>query len=131
RRTPLKSADTSSRFPNPTVTNPASSSTPEQNIQPASPRPARPSRNSAGKIRAELNLEKWPGVWQPSKSKNEKMLRVLERKITNPDGSAVISRVEIGYTHLGTLTTEERKMYGALIEVWEESGKPSDRPVFF
>jgi len=95
----------------------------------------RPARNStpltAGKIRAELNLEKWPGLWQPSKSKNEKTLRVLERELTNPDGSKVVSRVEVGYTHLGTLTTEERKMYGALIEVWEESGKPSDRPVFF
>ena len=86
---------------------------------------------TAGKIRAELNLEKWPGVWQPSKSKNEKTLRALERQVTNPDGSKVISRVEIGYTHLGTLTTEERKMYGALIEIWEESGKPADRPVFF
>jgi hypothetical protein len=86
---------------------------------------------ATGKIRAELNMEKWPGVWQPSKSKNEKTLRVLQREINNPDGSSVVSRVEVGYTHLGTLTTEERKMYGALIEVWEQSGKPSDRPVFF
>ncbi|HLK63277.1 MAG TPA: hypothetical protein VKU19_07545 [Bryobacteraceae bacterium] len=85
----------------------------------------------AGKIRADLNLEKWPGIWQPSRSKNEKTLRILEREITEADASRVVSRVEIGYTHLGTLTTEERKMYGALIEVWEESGKPSDRPVFF
>jgi len=95
------------------------------------PRVVRSRPSTAGKIRAELNLEKWPGLWQPAKSKNEKMLRVLEREITNADGSKVVSRVEIGYTHLGTLTTEERKMYGALIEVWEESGKPGDRPVFF
>lgn len=95
------------------------------------PRPRRLGAPEAGKIRAELNLEKWPGVWQPSKSKNEKTLRTLERQVTDPDGSKVISRVEIGYTHLGTLTTEERKMYGALIEIWEESGKPADRPVFF
>src|SRR5580658_9196013 len=84
-------------------------------------RPRRLVASTAGKIRAELNLEKWPGVWQPSKSKNEKTLRALERQITNPDGSKVISRVEVGYTQLGTLTTEERKMYGALIEIWEES----------
>src|SRR4051812_8084331 len=83
-------------------------------------KPVRSARASAGKIRAELNLEKWPGVWQPAKSKNEKVLRVLQREITNADGSTVVSRVEIGYTHLGTLTTEERKMYGALIAVWEE-----------
>ena len=94
-------------------------------------RPRRFAAPVAGKIRAELNLEKWPGVWQPSKSKNEKTLRALERQVTNLDGSKVISRVEIGYTHLGTLTTEERKMYGALIEIWEESGKPAVRPVFF
>jgi hypothetical protein len=94
-------------------------------------RPRRFVAPTAGKIRAELNLEKWPGVWQPSKSKNERTLRALERQATNPDGSKVVSRVEVGYTHLGTLTTEERKMYGALIEIWEESGKPADRPVFF
>ncbi len=94
-------------------------------------RTARQSPAVAGKIRAELNLEKWPGVWQPSKSKNEDALRVLEREVQSDDGSKMVSRVEIGYTHLGTLTTEERKMYGALIEIWEDNGKPADRPVFF
>src|SRR5438552_1114123 len=105
-----------------------------ENIPAATAKPVRKTATAkaATKIRAELNLEKWPGLWQPSKSKNEKMLRVLEREIANSDGSAVISsRVEIGYTHLGTLTTEERKMYGALIKVWEDGGKPADRPVFF
>ena len=29
--------------------------------------------------------------------------------------AAVVSRVEVGYTHLGTLTTEDQKMYYALI----------------
>jgi hypothetical protein len=46
-------------------------------------RPRRFAAPAAGKIRAELNLEKWPGVWQPSKSKNEKTLRALERQVTS------------------------------------------------
>ncbi len=104
--------------------------TPVASSEPVVAKQQRPTL-STGKIRAELNLEKWPGVWQPAKSKKEKTLRVLQREVSNPDGSSVVSRVEVGYTHLGTLTTEERKMYGALIEVWEQSGKPADRPVFF
>jgi len=96
------------------------------------PRPSRTSRPAAatGKIRAELNLEKWPAIWQPSKSKNEKSLRVFEREITNPDGSKVVSRVEVGYTHLGTLTTEDQRMFYALIKQWEDSTKPQTQ-VFF
>src|SRR5204863_4846614 len=38
---------------------------------------------------------------------------------------------EIGFTHLGTITTEDQKMFYALIRHWEENGKPADRPVFF
>jgi hypothetical protein len=85
----------------------------------------------ARKVRAELNLEKWPAIWQPAKSKSEKALRVFERQVTSGDGSSVVSRVEVGYTHLGTLTTEDQRMYYALTHLWEESGKPPDRPVFF
>jgi hypothetical protein len=85
----------------------------------------------ARKVRAELNLEKWPAIWQPSKSKNERALRVFERQVGSADGSTVVSRVEVGYTHLGTLTTEDQRMYYTLIHLWEESGKPADRPVFF
>ena len=83
-----------------------------------------------GKIRAELNLEKWPAIWQPAKSKSEKTLRVFEREITNSDGSKIVSRVEIGYTHLGTLTTEDQRMFYALIKQWEDSTKPETQ-VFF
>ena len=82
------------------------------------------------KIRSELNIEKWPAIWQPAKSKNKPALRVMEREITAPDGSRLVSRVEIGYTQLGTLTTEEQKMLYVLIRLWEESGKP-DTQVFF
>jgi hypothetical protein len=83
----------------------------------------------AEKIRSELNIEKWPAIWQPAKSKNKPSLRVMEREVTL-DGNRIISRVEVGYTHLGTLTTEEQKMLYVLIHLWEHSGKP-DTQVFF
>lgn len=82
------------------------------------------------KIRSELNIEKWPAIWQPAKSKNKPALRVMEREGTALDGSRVVSRVEVGYTQLGTLSTEEQKMLYVLIKLWEESGKP-DTQVFF
>jgi hypothetical protein len=82
------------------------------------------------KIRSELNVEKWPAIWQPAKSKNKPALRVMEREVTAADGSRVVSRVEVGYTQLGTLTTEEQKTLYVLIKLWEDSGKP-DAQVFF
>jgi len=82
------------------------------------------------KIRSELNIEKWPAIWQPAKSKNKPALRVMEREGTALDGGRVVSRVEVGYTQLGTLSTEEQKMLYVLIKLWEENGKP-DTQVFF
>jgi len=35
----------------------------------------------------------------------------MEREVTAADGSRVVSRVEVGYTQLGTLTTEEQKNF--------------------
>jgi hypothetical protein len=81
------------------------------------------------KIRSELNIEKWPAIWQPAKSKNKPALRTMEREITK-DGNRIVSRVEVGYTQLGTLSTEEQKMLYVLIKLWEEGGKP-DTQVFF
>jgi hypothetical protein len=82
------------------------------------------------KIRSELNIEKWPAIWQPAKSKNKPTLRIMERESMTADGDRMVSRVEIGYTHLGTLTTEEQKMLYVLIKLWEDNGKP-DQQVFF
>src|ERR1700694_3708098 len=82
------------------------------------------------KIRSELNIEKWPAIWQPSKSKNKPALRVMEREVSAADGNRVISRVEVGFTQLGTLSTEEQKMLYVLIKLWEDSGKPETQ-VFF
>src|SRR5207247_7231596 len=82
------------------------------------------------KIRSELNIEKWPAIWQPSKSKNKPSLRTMQRELTGDDGSRIVSRIEVGYTQLGTLTTEEQKLLYVLIKLWEDSGKP-DAQVFF
>src|SRR5882672_2273894 len=83
------------------------------------------------KIRVELNVEKWPALWRPASSKNAPTLRTLERELKFSDGNRGTSKLEIGFTHLGTLTTEDQKMFYALIRHWEETGKPSDRPVYF
>jgi hypothetical protein len=83
----------------------------------------------ADKIRSELNIEKWPAIWQPSKSKNRPALRAMEREVT-VDDTRIKSRVEVGYTQLGTLSTEEQKLLYVLIKLWEDDDKP-DTQVFF
>jgi hypothetical protein len=82
------------------------------------------------KIRSELNIEKWPAIWQPAKSKNKPALRSMEREVSGEDGSRMVSRVEVGYTQLGTLTTEEQKLLYVLIQLWEAADKPNVQ-VFF
>jgi hypothetical protein len=82
------------------------------------------------KIRVELNVEKWPAIWQPAKSRNKPQLRIFERELNLEDGNRVTARLEVSFNHLGTLTTEERKMYCALIKVWEDEDKPTAQ-VFF
>lgn len=94
-----------------------------------STKPAVRSR-TGDKIRSELNIEKWPAIWQPSKSKNKPALRTMQREINAGDGTRITSRVEVGYTQLGTLTTEEQKLLYVLIKIWEECGKPEVQ-VFF
>jgi hypothetical protein len=100
----------------------------EKAIAPTSGKPSVRAR-LVEKIRSELNIEKWPAIWQPAKSKNKPALRTMEREITK-DGNRIVSRVEVGYTQLGTLSTEEQKMLYVLIKLWEEGGKP-DTQVFF
>lgn len=83
------------------------------------------------KIRVELNIEKWPGIWQPAKGHTKLATRTLERQVTSPSGDRVSSKLIIGFTDLGTLTTEDQRMFYALIRQWENSGKPLGRPVYF
>jgi hypothetical protein len=83
------------------------------------------------KIRVELNIEKWPGIWQPSKGHTRLAARTLERQVELQSGGRVSSKLIVGFTDLGTLTTEDQRMFYALIRQWENSGKPIGRPVYF
>ncbi|MBD3326923.1 hypothetical protein GF339_20225, partial [candidate division KSB3 bacterium] len=76
------------------------------------------------KTHPELNLEKW-SIWRPSKSPNKELrVQILERTATLQDGSKLNSKVEVGFTNKGVLTTEDRKTYYALIKIWEDKGRP-------
>ena len=74
--------------------------------------------------------EKWPTIWQSAKSKNKRTVWVMQREVTTDDGNRMISRVDVGYTQFGTLTTEEQKLLYVLIKLWEDARKP-DVQVFF
>ena len=58
-------------------------------------------------------------------------LRTLERHVDLRGGERATSKLLIGFTELGTLTTEDQKMFYALIHQWENAGKPTGRPVYF
>ena len=55
----------------------------------------------------------------------------MEREVTGEDGSRMVSRVEVGYTQLGTLTTEEQKMLYVLIQALGGPRRSRDVQVFF
>jgi hypothetical protein len=92
--------------------------------------PAGEGESQPEKIRVELNIEKWPGIWQPAKGHTKLVARTLERHVASRDGQAT-SKLIVGFTDLGTLTTEDQKMFYALIHQWEKAGKPVGRPVYF
>lgn len=77
-------------------------------------------------IRPELNLERWPSIWQPSNSRAKPRVRVLKREVTLPDKSKVSAKVEVDYTSRGMLTTEDQKVYHALVYLWEQSERPAE-----
>lgn len=79
-------------------------------------------------IRAELNLDQWIGIWQPAKlkgsSKNPKTI-ILEETEIREDGSKAVAQVEVNATvKYGNLTTEDQKVWYALIFLWEIKGRP-------
>jgi hypothetical protein len=91
---------------------------------------ARPER-----IRAELNIEKWPAIWNPTHSKTRSrqnpQTRTLERESQGPDGTRTVSKVVINpIAHLGDLTTDDQRTLYALIKHWEERGKPPHETPF-
>ena len=90
-----------------------------------------PNKPKSEKIRVELNIEKWPGIWQPAKGHTRMALRTLERQVEIKNEGRAVSKLLIGFTELGTLTTEDQKMFYALIRQWEDAGKPVGKPVYF
>lgn len=88
-------------------------------------------RQEPEKVRVELNIEKWPAMWQPAKAHTRNVLRSFEREIKLQDGTKQKAKLLVGFTELGTLTTEDQRMFYALIKRWEDSGKPSGKPVYF
>lgn len=81
-------------------------------------------------IRPELNIEKWP-IWLPMQSlKKEKSKRASEvREIVvekiGGNNTKEVSIVEISANNkYGSLTTEDEKVWYALIKLWEDAGKP-------
>lgn len=87
------------------------------------------------KIRTELNIEKWPAIWNPAHSKSHSKLnvkpRTLERESTATDGTKTASKVTINpIAHLGDLTTEDQRTLYALIKHWEDKGKPPHETAF-
>ena len=83
-------------------------------------------------IRAELNIEKWVGMWRPAHDPTTAIpkVRILEREYPKKDGTLHKAKVEIGFSHLGELTTEDQKTYYALVKQWENAER-TPRQVFF
>src|ERR1039458_799804 len=81
-------------------------------------------------IRTELNIEKWAGLWRPAHDSTTAKVRTLEQEYQAKDGTRHKAKVEIGFSHLGELTTEDQKTYYGLVKQWEISGH-SPRQVFF
>jgi hypothetical protein len=87
------------------------------------------------KIRAELNIEKWPAIWNPTHSKihskSHVQTRTLERETNAANGTKTISKVTINpIAHLGDLTTDDQRTLYALIKHWEDRGKPPHETPF-
>lgn len=79
-------------------------------------------------IRPELNIEKWP-IFVPSKSKTKTLMvtKVYQQEIPLSDGRKQIGTVKKVPTAYGDLTTEDLVVYYALIMIWDEEGRSTDR----
>jgi hypothetical protein len=87
-----------------------------------SPKPPPQEDRKPEKIRPDLNLEKWPAIWQPAKANTKLEDRYLERDLTLADGRQVHAKVKVGFTGEGMLNTEDQKTYYALVKHWYDSG---------
>ena len=87
--------------------------------------PTRPWRPPPDVISVDLNLEKWP-LWLPATSTRQQT-RTLARTLTLTHGHTVTARVTIGSVdQLGTLTTEDQRVFYGLIKLWEDHGRRAD-----
>ena len=79
-------------------------------------------------LRTELNLDQWGGIWQPTKLKGvakKPRTVTLEKIETLADGSKLVAQVEVNATvKYGNLTTEDQKVWYALIFLWELKARP-------
>jgi hypothetical protein len=119
---------------NSTIQSAASESSQQPQVQPKKKSTTLGTEIKAERIRAELNIEKWPAIWNPTHSKSHTKLnvqsRTLERESTAPDGTKTVSKVAINpIAQLGDLTTEDQRTLYALIKHWEDRGKsPQETP---
>jgi len=78
-------------------------------------------------VRADLNLEKWPGIFIPAQSRTKPKLRVLERTKVLENGGVMLSTVTVDPSvQYGNLTTEDQKVWYGLLELWERAGRPKE-----
>lgn len=78
---------------------------------------------SLQRIYTELNIEKW-SIWQPANSRKKPKARIIGREVSLPNGNRIAASVEVGFTDKGVLTTEDQKVYYAIIKIWGENGSP-------
>src|ERR1039457_6102413 len=100
-------------------------------LTPSEPKAENPKNTTPSDlIRPELNIEKWAGLWRPAHDATPAKVRVLEREYRGRGGVLQKAKVEIGFSHLGGLTTEDQKTYYALVKQWENAQR-TPRQVFF
>lgn len=78
-------------------------------------------------VRSELNLERWPGIWQASNMRSDfNSIRKIEKKIII-GGRTVLASVTVESSpSRGTLNTEDQKTFYALLALWEKKGRPDE-----
>ena len=86
--------------------------------------------HSSEAIRPELSIEKWPAIWHPANSTKKPEVARFSRQVKQADGNIRNASVEVGYTQLGNLTTEDQKTYYALIRHWETKGRSAEQTPF-
>jgi hypothetical protein len=77
-------------------------------------------------VRSDLNIEKWT-IWHPKNSRQEQEdVLTFTRETTTPDGKRLSVKVEVhSVRKFGNLTTEDQRVFYALLAYWNEKGQPS------